>query len=462
MTARILASFLAVLSAVIAAIIVPLGLIVTAQQRHDFADSARAATRSLAALAEEQLGDHASPAALPALLANAATRGDQIAVLNRAGTLIATAGAPPSAAALDAIRAGHPPPTSDDRLMITTPVGDAGRPVGTIILARDTTIVHERARTLWLTLAAAAVAALLTGTAVGWSLSRWITRPLRSLTTAAHRIGTGHPDARADHDTGPAQVREVAHAFNEMANRVTTLLQMQQNTTAEVSHQLRTPLAALRLRLELLLDDAHDDARNEIAAMLTETQRLARLLDGLLAVARAEASQARPVPIDINQAVTERLQAWEPVAAERGITLQQDTMGTPSHAALAPGHLEQILDNLLANAVEAVPPLGRISVSVQADHEHLLLRVDDTGPGIAAEQRAHAFDRFTTDRDGRGGTGLGLAIVGRLVETNHGTVTLQPRPHGGTRAEITLPAADAPTPGQGQEHAHVGTVRRRT
>lgn len=448
MTRRILASFLAVLVVVIAAIIVPLGLIVTAQQRHDFTASARAAARSLATLAEEQLDDHASLAALPRLLTAATDHGDRVAVLDHAGTVVATTAQPPPGAVVAAVRAGRPLRSAAGQVVVTAPVGDGTRVLGTIVLARDAGSLGDRARALWLALGGAALLALIVGAAVGWSLGRWISRPLRSLIAAAHGIGTGHPLARADQSAGPVEVRDVAHAFNDMADRVGTLLGNQRGMTAEVSHQLRTPLAALRLRLELLADDTDDDTRVEANAMLAEINRLTRLVDGLLAIARAEATESAPAPTDVEKIVTERLQAWEPVAAERRIALEHRRPAEPVVAALTPGHLEQILDNLLANAIEAVPHGGRITVTATRDGEQPVLRVEDTGPGMTEQQRAHAFDPYTTDRGGQGGTGLGLAIVARLVAADHGTASLHPAAGGGTRVEIRMRPATTrmPTP----------------
>jgi signal transduction histidine kinase len=454
MTRRILVSFLAVLAVVITAIIVPLGLIVTGQQRHDFTDSARSAARSLAGLAEEQLDDRTSPAALPRLLATAAGASDRVAVLDNGGAVVATTAQPPPAAAVASARAGRPMPDIKGHVVVTAPVGDGRKMVGTIVLVRDSTTVDDRVRALWLALGAAALLALILGAAVGWFLGRWISRPLRSLVGAAHGIGSGHPEARADPDAGPVQVREVAHAFNDMARRVSALLRTQRGMIAEVSHQLRTPLAALRLRLELLADDTDDATRTEVSAMLAETNRLARLVDGLLAIARAEATESAPVPTDIEKVVTDRLRAWEPVAAERQITLvQQPTPGgTPALAALTAGHLEQILDNLLANAIDVVPPGGQVTVHIAGNGENPMLSVEDTGPGMSEHQRARAFDPYTTDRGGQGGTGLGLAIVARLIAADHGSASLHPAPGGGTRVEIlmqpvgqTRPASRVPT-----------------
>ena len=438
MTRRILAGFLGVLVAVIVAMVVPLGLVVTAQQHRDFVESTRTAARGLAAVAEEQLDDHATSVPLPALLTGASGHGDRVAVLDRNAAIVAASTPPPPARVILAARNRGRIPQPDGRVVVTAPVGDADRSVGTVILVRDAAPVQQRARNLWLALAAAASAALIVGAALGWSLGRWISRPLRSLVTAAHGIGTGHPEARADQTAGPVQVREVAQAFNDMADRVGALVETQRGMTAEVSHQLRTPLAALRLRLELIAEDADGDAREEALAMLTEINRLARLVDGLLAVARAEATQSAPVPTDVGQLVRERLDAWEPVAVERGVTLEPRISNEPTLASLTPGHLDQILDNLLANAIDAVPSRGRITVSVTDNRGTPVLRVDDTGPGMSSQQRARAFAPFTTDRGGHGGSGLGLAIVARLVATDHGTISLHPAPAGGTRAQIVM------------------------
>ena len=441
-----MASFLAVLVVVLAAIVVPLGVIVTAQQRHDFTDSARAAARSLASLAEEQLDDHDSAAALPRLLATAVNASDRVVVLDRAGTVLASTAQQPPAATVTAARAKQRLPRVAGHIVVIATVGDGARTAGTVVLDRDGTSLGDRSRSLWIELGGAALLALIVGGAVGWSLAQWISRPLRSLVTAAHGIGTGHPQARADQSAGPTQVRAVARAFNDMADRVTTLVHHQRGMTAEVSHQLRTPLAALRLRLELMADDTNHDTCAEATAMLAETHRLARLVDGLLAIARAEATEAAPAPTDIGTVVTERLRAWEPVAVEAQITLEQRLPAVSPIAALTPGHLEQILDNLLANALEAVPPRGHIIVTTTRDGEDSVLRVHDTGPGMSDEQRAHALDPYATDRGGQGGTGIGLTIVARLVAADHGTFALYTPPGGGTIAEIALPRASHRSP----------------
>ncbi len=457
MTRRILAGFLAVLIAVIAAVVVPLGFTVIAQQRGDFVQGTEAAARAIAALAEESLGDRAANRPLPQLLARAVGHGDTAVILDATGAIVAEAGPALPAGALAAAAAGTPAALSgEDRIVVSTVIGDGDAPAGRIVLARSTTPLESRARAIWLTLLVAALAAIAVGTLVGVLLARWIGRPLTSLIGAAHGIGAGVPTARADEGAGPAQVREVAAAFNEMADRVTSLIAVQRGMTADVSHQLRTPLAALRLRLELLSDEVGGGLAGDAAAMLEETNRLGRLLDGLLAVARAEDIISSPQPTPVAEIAQARIAAWTPVASEGGITVELDA--TPAIAAMTAGHLEQILDNLLANAIEAAPAGGRITVTIRLDVSEVVVRVIDSGTGMSTTQRAHAFARFATDRADRGGTGLGLAIVGRLIAADHGTATLQETPGGGLTAEVRIPALARHSAAPTKSHTTKGQI----
>ncbi|MDQ6849549.1 MAG: HAMP domain-containing histidine kinase [Actinomycetota bacterium] len=439
MTRRILAAFLAVLIAVIAAVIVPLGLTVTAQQRRDFVHVTQATGLTIAAFAEEDLGDKVAQGPLPQLLSRVTGPDDAAVIIDATDAIVAQTGVPLPAAELAAARAGTTVPQSgDDRIVVSTVVGDGEKPLGWVVLARSTAPLESRAQTMWLTLCAAALAAIVVGALVGWSLARWIGRPLKNLVGAARGIGAGVPTSRADDSAGPAQVRDVAAAFNDMADRIASLLEAQRGMIADVSHQLRTPLAALRLRLELLDQDPRGDLAGDVAAMQEETNRLSRLLDGLLAVARAESIVSAPEPTPIADLAAARVTAWAPVATERGISIELDPK--PAVAAMTAGHLEQILDNLLANAIEAGPAGTRVAVTIHPEPPDVVLRVVDTGTGMTAGQRAQAFARFATDRGDHGGTGLGLAIVGRLVAADHGTATLQETPGGGLTAEVRLPA----------------------
>jgi signal transduction histidine kinase len=438
MTRRILCGFVAVLALVIVGVVVPLGWIVSAQHTRDYRSNALVTAQSLGAIAEEKLGDHEKGSTLDEMLAEAQDHTDNVAVLTPGGALVGTIGRTLPASWLEAAHNGTLSGRSDGQILVSAPIGDDDeQPVGIIVIARSAVPMDRWIMMLWSMLIFAAIVVLAIGALVGWSLARWITRPLTGLAAAARELGSGRLAVRADGETGPKQVQQVAVAFNDMADKVVALLEAQRGMTADVSHQLRTPLAALRLRMELLFDDTEETERGQLQAMLAEIGRLSRLVDGLLAVARAEAVISVPVPTDVAAVSAARIAAWLPVAAERGVTLEIDA--GVAIAATTEGHLEQILDNLIANALDAVPPNGSVRLKVTSSSEQAVLRIVDSGPGMTADQRDHAFGRFVTDRRDRGGTGLGLAIVGRLVATDRGEARLEETPGGGLTVEIRLP-----------------------
>jgi signal transduction histidine kinase len=222
---------------------------------------------------------------------------------------------------------------------------------------------------------------------------------------------------------------------------------------ADASHQLRTPLTALRLRLDLLATDVPPATAAEVAGAQEEIARLSRLVDGLLATARAEAMTEQLETIDVFEAIAERVAAWQPVADGHNVKLiaevsdpgKDSAIGRPM-VALGAGHLEQILDNLIDNAIDALaePSVagGSIRISAAATETGTLLTVADDGPGMTAQERSRAFLRYTTGS--QNGTGLGLAIVHRLVTANGGAIRLADTPGGGLTVAIDLPSPAEP------------------
>ena len=267
-------------------------------------------------------------------------------------------------------------------------------------------------------------------------LARWVGRPLTTLDDAAQRLGEGELGQRAAVAGGPPEVRRLAATFNTMAARTEALIHGHQAVVADVSHQLRTPLAALRLRLDLLATAQEDTAPELLASAQEEVARLSRLVDGLLAVARAEQAVPRPVPVRVDEIVEDRLATWDAVAVERGI-LMTSRCAPSAPVSLGAGDLEQILDNLLANALDAVPGGGAVTIDGVPVQDTLRLRIVDNGPGMSAEAKAAAFRRFGNPR--AGGSGLGLAIVHRLVTANGGGVRLEDSPGGGLTVVLDLP-----------------------
>jgi signal transduction histidine kinase len=317
----------------------------------------------------------------------------------------------------------------------------AGRPpAGVVVLARPTSELDERLRVLWAVLAAIAAGVLVAGTIAAVWVGRWAARPLSALDAAAQRLGGGALDTRSAAQQGPPEVRRLASTFNTMAGRLEALVHGNRAMMADVSHQLRTPLAALRLRLDLLAADADEATAAELADAQGEVARLSRLVDGLLAVARAESAVTVPVSVQVAEVVRDRVAAWSPVAEERAVGLSASGPGQ-IHASLGEGHLEQILDNLIANALDAVPAGGQVRVSAQPGGRGAWIVVADDGPGMSRAQQEAAFRRFASTTSG--GTGLGLAIVHRLVTSNGGSAELSDTQGGGLTVTLDLPAAPA-------------------
>jgi signal transduction histidine kinase len=187
---------------------------------------------------------------------------------------------------------------------------------------------------------------------------------------------------------------------------------------------------------------------------MAETGRLARLVDGLLALARAEATTARRELVDAAAVVADRQATWAPLAAEQSVDLAVDP-GPAARVWALQGALEQVLDNLLANALRFAPPGSQIRLAVRQADGWVEVHVVDRGPGMTAEQRQRAFDRFwrASPADGEG-TGLGLAVIRQLIDASGGAAELRPALGGGLDAVVRLPPADGPppaVPGQAQQ-----------
>jgi signal transduction histidine kinase len=342
-----------------------------------------------------------------------------------------------------------------------------GPVVGTVIVARSTKSLDNEILALWVILGSIAAVAMIAAVLMAFGLARWVSRPLKSLDAAARRLADGDLAIRAKVGSGPPELRRLGTTFNTMAGRLEALVHGNRAVIADVSHQLRTPLAALRLRLDLLAaDTSHSDPEtaHELAGALDELARLSRLVDGLLAVARAENVVPVPTAVDVAEVARERVVAWHPVADDRSIVLVAGhsgggaghsgggasrsagaagrSAGGPVLAWIGEGHLEQILDNLIANALDALAPGNLVRVTTSATAAGVQITVSDNGPGMNAEDRERAFLRFTTSSPN--GTGLGLAIVHRLAISNGGTARLDETPGGGLTVTLDFPGVPAP------------------
>ncbi len=328
---------------------------------------------------------------------------------------------------------------------VAVPVSQGNEVVGVVRLSYSTSQVDARVHQYWALLALAGVFTLLVASVIGVLLARWVTRPLGDLADVARDIGDGELDARADAKHGPPEVRALASSFNSTAGRLEKLLVAQEQFVADASHQLRTPLTALRLRLEMIEAEIDGPALDDLEAAHSEVLRMSRLVDGLLALARAErAPGAGPTRIELSEVIAERRTTWEPIAHERAVEIL--LTGGSATATFDADSLSQILDNYIANALELAPAGStltiRTGVETHGSETFTAVHVIDQGPGMTDEQRQHAFDRFwraEATRSELGGSGLGLAIVQKLAEADGGRAELRVAPGGGVDAVVLLP-----------------------
>ncbi|TDB69753.1 HAMP domain-containing histidine kinase [Micromonospora sp. KC723] len=341
-------------------------------------------------------------------------------------------------------RWGYAPALDAEGLVLAVPAhGGDGEVVGAVRISYPAAPVDTRIQQIWMFRAALAGAVLIVAALLGSLLARRLTRPLRELNEMASVLRDGDLTARAK-ESGPAEVRTLARTLNTATETIDALIRSQRAFVADASHQLRTPLTALRLALDNIADGTDDPTtREDVERATAEVVRMTRLVNGLLALAKAQAQVAPVARVPVNRVVAERFEIWRAVADDRAVELRLDAPASDIFALATPGHLEQVLDNVLSNALDFSPNDGVVTVSVRRQEGRVVTTVMDDGPGLSPAERERAFDRFWRGPagPGRSGFGLGLAIVKQLVVDNGGTVDLGESPSGGVAVRIALRAA---------------------
>ena len=390
-------------------------------------------------------GDTSDPAALAASAARQ-VRG-RVLILDAGGVVVADsspggvgadyASRPEVASALGGRTAQDERDSStlDERILATAvPVLRDGRPDGAVRITQSVDAVDRAVSSATLGLVAVGAIVLLLGLGAGAFLAASVVRPLRRLAVAARRAGDGDLSARVEIE-GSAEQREVGQAFNEMTARVQRMVDAQRDFVADASHQLRTPLTGLRLRLE---EAAATGSREQLDGALEEVDRLADVVNELLVLSEAGAARAP-------DAVTELL-AGAARAVERYPAAIIELRGSPALVRCTASDLDRVLDTVLENAIDYGPAGQTITMVVQPGR----LTVRDQGPGLSAGEEETVFHRFHRGTVGRAsrrrGTGLGLAIARELTARWHGSVSLANAEGGGAVATIELPPADGTTP----------------
>ena len=308
------------------------------------------------------------------------------------------------------------------------------------VLARVVTwIVGGNPPAPWVTIGVSAV--VLVGLIAS---ARWLWRSGRSigaLMDAADRVAGGDYATRVG-EVPSRQLSGLAGAFDQMTDRLQTNEERRRELLADIAHELRTPLQAIRGSLEAMLDGLDPADEAHLQPVLDRTELMARLLDDLRTLSMAEAGvlTLHRETMDPRAVAQEAAGAFGSAATDGGVTLDVDVAAdAPATIEADPVRILEVLTNLLANAIRHTPRDGRVTVRVgPAAARGASFEVRDTGPGIAPEQLPNVFDRFVTSADA-GGTGLGLAIAKRLVEAHGGTIAASTPPDGGTSVRFEIP-----------------------
>ncbi len=458
MTRRLLFSYLVITAIVLVALEVPLARFYQQRETGRLTMGVERDATVLAGLYEEDL-ETGAPLDASVAASYADHSGARVVVVDASGTsLVDTAGSsgrdfstrPEIKVALHGLHATgvRASRTLGTRLLyVAVPSASGGHVHGAVRLTLDTAAVDAAVHRFWLGLAAIAAVVLAVMAGVGWALARSVTRPLRRLNVAAARFATGDLRVAEPDPQAPPEIAALGTTMNTMAQRLEHLLAEHRAFVADASHQLRTPLTALRLRLENLQNDLSGSRQAEdLGAAVEETNRLTLLVSDLLRLARAEQAAAHETA-DLVERARERVDTWSATAESAGVTLDFVPPAGVVAVRVVPSGVEQILDNLIDNAIAASPPGGTVSVTVAAGAREHRLSVVDQGAGLPDELKARALDRFWRSDDATPGTGLGLPIARALAEASGGSLVLVDGPDGGLAVTVTLPRT-TPSPAQ--------------
>ncbi|WP_282696063.1 HAMP domain-containing sensor histidine kinase [Streptomyces sp. CC208A] len=340
-------------------------------------------------------------------------------------------------------RRSHDPPQvwpwqPDARLVIASPVVRDGDVIAVVVTDSPTGDLRARILRDWLVIFAGEAAAMLLAVGAAVRLTGWVLRPVRVLDTVTHDIATGRMNSRVAETGGPPELRRLARSFNEMADHVEESLEQQRAFVADASHQLRNPLAALLLRIELLALEL-PEGNEEIASVRTEGKRLAQVLDDLLDLALAEHAAADLRLTDVGALTAERIASWRAVADDKGVHLSGECGAATGWTD--PVALSSALDAVIDNALKFTPEGEEVTVRVLTERESVEVVVADLGPGLTEEELVRVGDRFW--RSGRHqnvkGSGLGLSIARVLLTASGGGISFGPNEPHGLRVTVTVP-----------------------
>jgi two-component system sensor histidine kinase BaeS len=290
----------------------------------------------------------------------------------------------------------------------------------------------------------AAVLALLTGVAV----ARRITRPVERIIAVTRAMGRGERSARVGAITASGELRELATAFDQMADTRDRQDRLRRDLVADLAHELRTPVAVLQAGHEALLDGITEPTADQLASLRDEVLRLARMIGDLQTMAAADAAvlQLTRRPCDLAELAAEAADSLAGQFETAGITLRRELRAVSID--VDPRWLHQVITNLLTNALKFTPAGGRVTIETGSapNDTKAVLTVSDTGTGIPADELPRIFDRFWRGRQAAAvsGSGIGLAIAAELARAHDGQLTARSEPGQGSELTLTLPEKPPP------------------
>ncbi|MEV3984746.1 HAMP domain-containing sensor histidine kinase [Nonomuraea sp. NPDC049758] len=431
MNARLVVTFTTLIVFLIAALAVPLGLAYASHRTNRLLLDRRADATRFAELADAAARDDDRTGLITEVSRYADLYGAAVRVRDRDGSILVSAGRF-EADDREATRLALSGRTTEDlptvspfgpaTVLLAEPAGRDAQVSGVVLLEAPTGQARLDVSLVWGALAAGALVALAWSALAARRLARWILRPVTELDRTTRAIAQGQLDARAHPGAGPSELRRLEERFNAMADAVSAAMERQRAFVADASHELRTPLTVLGLRLENLEPHLREEGTAEYAEAMSELDRLALLVEDLLALAKVEAGAGLAGK---EVGLGERLAVWREVFAAKGVCLVADVPA----GAVVPEAAARIADIALDNAQKFVPEGGTVTVTLDGG----TLRVADDGPGLDAEERTEALGRFWRSGTHANvpGSGLGLAIAAELAKACGATLRLLPAvPHG--------------------------------
>ena len=362
-------------------------------------------------------------------------------------------------------------PLGSGSRIIFRPFGSASQVLGAVVLDVHADAAQQKLRERWLGVGVAALAlaaVLLVGAA---RVTGWVLRPVLRLDSAVHELERTGRTGNLPED-GPPELRQLSRSFTAMANTVSASMAAQRQLIADTSHQLRNPVGALRLRLDLLQLELKTAREHDAAERaMTELDRVEEILDGVLKLAAAEHRASEGYlraagspgehlpaqPLDPYPVLQGEIERAAPLAEQAGCRLVlAEPPQPPALAACHPAELAQMAGELLNNAIKYAPG-ATVAAAVRLEQDVVVVEISDDGPGLPAAERASAATRFwrSPRHSSVPGTGLGMTIVGELASANGGRLVLaEASPHGlSARIEFPVAASDPALPDTGGANA---------